>query len=457
MQCQSYLLYIPVHYSYLYHCTKAKQELIFLLVISIMLMDEENFDFFSDNTNKVLDNLAIKNVREKITNLLLRMGSFNSTPKIPNDDCQDNDVILPKSLSRNELLQFCQKRPYGQLMFKRAFKKAPRKLSNHNNESDSLGIKFRKINAVTEACSDYISSPYSLRIFQWNMLSQALGKENDNFARCPPEALEWNHRKYLVVEEIVEYCPDIICLQEVDHFNFLKQVLATQGYQGMFFPKPDSPCFYIHNNNGPDGCAIFFRSAKFDLIRAETRILEIWRIQSNQVALLMVLKIKQTGQEICVATTHLKAKHSALLATLRNEQGKDLLQFVEQKAGDRPLILSGDFNAEPEEPVYSTILKGDSNFASAYAEGNSTSPKDRVPSANREPPYTTWKIREEGEICHTIDYVFYTQNKLDLEGVLEFPSEKDIGENRVPNLSYPSDHFSLVCDFGIRTENESEN
>lgn len=74
----------------------------------------------------------------------------------------------------------------------------------------------------------------------------------------------------------------------------------------------------------------------------------------------------------------------------------------------------------------------------------------RLPSASREPPYTTWKIREEGEVCHTIDYVFYTKNRLELEGVLEFPTEKDIGSGRVPNLSYPSDHFSLVCDFRIR-------
>jgi len=33
-------------------------------------------------------------------------------------------------------------------------------------------------------------------------------------------------------------------------------------------------------------------------------------------------------------------------------------------------------------------------------------------SMKREPPYTTWKIREEGEECHTIDYVFYTPDRL---------------------------------------------
>lgn len=31
--------------------------------------------------------------------------------------------------------------------------------------------------------------------------------------------------------------------------------------------------------------------------------------------------------------------------------------------------------------------------------------------ASQEPPFTTWKIREDGEVCHTIDYVFYSQDK----------------------------------------------
>lgn len=75
------------------------------------------------------------------------MGSFNSAPKIPNDDCQDNDVNLPKNISRTELLQYCHQRPYGQLMFKRAFKKTNGKRAD---ESDNMGIKLRKLNAVTE-------------------------------------------------------------------------------------------------------------------------------------------------------------------------------------------------------------------------------------------------------------------------------------------------------------------
>lgn len=131
---------------------------------------------------------------------------------------------------------------------------------------------------------------------------------------------------------------------------------------------------------------------------------------------------------------------------LRNEQGKDLLNFVADSVQDRPAILCGDFNAEPIEPVYSTILNNDLlNMSSAYAKSGIYS-QDGPYS---EPPYTTWKVREEGEVCHTIDYVFYSSDKMDVEQVLDFPTEKEIGEGRVPSYAYPSDHFSLVCDLKL--------
>jgi len=166
-----------------------------------------------------------------------------------------------------------------------------------------------------------------------------------------------------------------------------------------------------------------------------------------QVAVVMLLRVRETGQEICVATTHLKARTGALLSTLRNEQGKDLLDFVKTHCGGRPIIICGDFNAEPTEPVYLTLLRCEAlRLASAYA----ASTGDSADAAPSEPPYTTWKIREEGEVCHTIDYVFFSQDTFTVEAVLDFPTGEEIGEGRVPSFGYPSDHFSLVCDFRFK-------
>lgn len=345
------------------------------------------------------------------------MGSFSSNPKIENEDNQDKDTLLPENLSRNELLEFC----YKQL----------------NNSPSLLSRSFRTSNdIIPDATSD---KPF--RILQWNVLSQTLCVSNDKFVRCPESALLWTRRRCQLLLGLLSYSPDIICLQEVDHFDFLNRALRSQGYTGIFYPKPDSPCVYVSGNNGPDGCAIFY-NRRFEMLSNCNRILQVWKIESNQVAMLTMLKDVLSGEEVCIVTTHLKARKGALLSSLRNEQGKDLLSFVQSMHGERAVIICGDFNAEPSEPVYRTLLDNKClPLSSAYYyhyNGN-----------NGEPAYTTWKIREEGEICHTIDYIFYSKDKLQVEALLEFPTEEEIGKDRLPSMNYPSDHFSLACDFSF--------
>ena len=159
-----------------------------------------------------------------------------------------------------------------------------------------------------------------------------------------------------------------------------------------------------------------------------------------KVLVLTVLRHKASGRQICVATTHLKARQGALLSTLRNEQGKDILNFLEERVPDDiPIILCGDFNAEPIEPVYRTIMDDARfQFDSAYRGEDGT-----------EPAYTTWKIRGDGECCHTIDYIFYSRRHFSVDRRLAFPTGEQIGVHRVPSMQYPSDHFSLVADFRL--------
>lgn len=422
------------------------------------------------------------------------MGSFTSAPQIKNVDYQDDQLEISDGMSIPDLLEFCRiargedRQPLVQRKFLR-----PDDRTGQPDLTD--GFRMLKLDAISKTCSEPTSNPAQLRIFQWNMLSQTLGMHNDGFVRCPVDALTWECRRYQVIQEIVQNDPDIICLQEVDHFKFLQKILGTQNYEGVFFPKPDSPCLYINGNNGPDGCAVFFKTDRLELINHFTRVLEVWRVQSNQVAIAALFRTRDTNQEICVTTTHLKARKGALLSKLRNEQGKDLLSFVDGVAEDRPVILCGDFNAEPIEPIYSTVLNYKSlGLASAYSDllaqelpqlacennlnmanksastpvlqhrtstvSNHSADDDcSISSAGRtlaeqsaasEPPYTTWKIREEGEVCHTIDYVFYSKDQITVKNCLMFPSGEELSPDRTPSYQYPSDHFSLLCDFELQ-------
>ena len=88
---------------------------------------------------------------------------------------------------------------------------------------------------------------------------------------------------------MLRHAPDLVCLQEVDHPRLLSRALAAAGYSGRHLHKPDSPCLYLPHNNGPDGCALFYNAAKFELISWATRVLRVWDVPSNQVGQLQIL------------------------------------------------------------------------------------------------------------------------------------------------------------------------
>ncbi|XP_053114552.1 nocturnin isoform X3 [Hemicordylus capensis] len=284
-----------------------------------------------------------------------------------------------------------------------------------------------------------------IRVMQWNILAQALGEGKDNFVQCPLEALRWEERKCLILEEILAYQPDILCLQEVDHyFDTFQPLLSRLGYQCTFFPKPWSPCLDVERNNGPDGCALFFLKDRFSLIDTTNIRLTAMKLKTNQVAIAQTLKCNETGKLFCIAVTHLKARNG--WERFRSAQGADLLENLKSITQDAqiPLIVCGDFNAEPTEEVYKEFSNSSLNLNSAY--------KLLSTDGLSEPPYTTWKIRPSGECRHTLDYIWYSQHALKVNAALNLLTEEQIGPNRLPSFNYPSDHLSLVCDFSFNED-----
>lgn len=205
----------------------------------------------------------------------------------------------------------------------------------------------------------------------------------------------------------------------------------------------------MEGNTGPDGCAVFYKEDKFNLVSWQSRVLQVWRVESNQVGrnifqaltkyfpnqvgMVATLRHKLTGRELCVVTTHLKARKGALLSTLRAEQGADILTWLTPIVQGRPVIITGDFNAQPAEPVFSTMTNNDKlSLRSCYD--------------TQTLEWTTWKIRDTGEEKYVLDYIFHSQG---LETVQVLDTPEAVGEARLPSLQYASDHLSLVADLSF--------
>ena len=226
------------------------------------------------------------------------------------------------------------------------------------------------------------------------------------------------------MEEIVRHgsLPDIIAMEEVDHFEIFEKELGALGYRGVFQKKPNSPCKALSGDtNLEDGCALFWRIDRlchkddkawrlcYDDINLET-----WKsngMKANQVAILIELAVLGAeGTTILTGVTHLKAKKNADGEKIRTAQVKQLLDFVQQKRAEcarrnkTPVILCMDMNAAPPEQGHdypseaypSALAHPIIPLRSAYG----------VAMDGQEPPWTTWKIRTKGtkrfEIRHTI-------------------------------------------------------
>ena len=215
--------------------------------------------------------------------------------------------------------------------------------------------------------------------------------------------------------------------------RFLEHILECVGYNGFFVPKPDSPCLYVDNNNGPDGCAVFIRVSMFEVVQSVTRTLSVWGVASNQVAVALLLRHKLSRNTVWVVTTHLKARAGDINVMMRAEQGRDLVSWLHTLTTNvqAPIIVTGDLNAEPSEPVLG-VLTTDTGLSSVYGDHGA----DTV---------TTAKVRAGGRETKTLDYIL-TSSQLCSAATLSLPSLHQLGPSLLPSEQFPSDHLSLVAD-----------
>ncbi|KAH9402383.1 CCR4-NOT transcription complex subunit 6-like [Tyrophagus putrescentiae] len=101
------------------------------------------------------------------------------------------------------------------------------------------------------------------------------------YGYCPNWALSWDYRRNAIMQEIKNFDADIISLQEVEteqFYNYFQPQLANVGYEGIFSPKSRAKTMTESERRHVDGCAIFFKTDKFSLVKEHL-------IEFNQLAM----------------------------------------------------------------------------------------------------------------------------------------------------------------------------
>ncbi|XP_050521886.1 protein angel homolog 2 isoform X2 [Daktulosphaira vitifoliae] len=224
----------------------------------------------------------------------------------------------------------------------------------------------------TVKCIDSKSTSYEFSVLSYNILAQYLLEKNSFlYDWSDLRVLSWEYRKRILLDEIKKFNADIICFQEVQesHLNWFFKNLLDLGYNGVYKQR---------TRNHGDGCAIYYKNDKFLLkekVTVEYNQPGISVLDRDNVGIVLRLSPRQNEQEnVIVSTTHIlynKKRHDVKLA-----QVHILLAEIERvsykgfnNVGGRiipiyhPIILTGDFNLEPNTAVYNFLINGALNYS----------------------------------------------------------------------------------------------
>lgn len=222
----------------------------------------------------------------------------------------------------------------------------------------------------------------------------------------------WPERIPLLLADMAALQPDLIGLQECVFAVQQDRLLGAAG-RGTYESRRGWAGRPEYGN------AILGR-APFALAEGERIDLD-----RNRSALRVPVSLP-SGEGLAFGVTHLH--HLPADESVREEQARALVAWLEPVAG--PLVVVGDFNAEPVEAAYQVML--DAGFRSASVEANGAEPAVTWPSGIQAPG-----TDDDGE-PGCLDYI-WVRGPISVEScrlAFERPAVDD------PTL-YPSDHFGL--------------
>jgi len=202
----------------------------------------------------------------------------------------------------------------------------------------------------------------AVTVASWNMLAESFASPH-SFPSCPSQYLRWSHRANVLRNVLQQHESDILCLQEVDMHDEIEGWLEVRGYDCRFFPRPADK---------PDGCLTCWKRDVFALVDDSSQPCHVsfddyafcgGRLGGrHNIATFVLLRHVATAHLVLVVNTHLywhpefpdvKLLQSFLMLSTLSSLLRTL-QLLQQPA----VLLCGDFNSLPNDPVYKFITSG---------------------------------------------------------------------------------------------------
>lgn len=194
-------------------------------------------------------------------------------------------------------------------------------------------------------------------------------------------------------------------------------------------------------DGGGEYSAIYYRTHRLEVLEDDTFWLsetpevpgsKSWDAAITRIATWGRFRDRITGDALTIVNTHF----DHVGQTAREQSAQLIVDRLDGLAGDAPVILMGDFNVTPDNPVYPVLIEGtglaDARIASAMAPTGVAA---------------TWNGFGRDALERRIDFIF-------VRGLLvrQFATrDETIGEVLgTDNPRYPSDHFAVAATVVVR-------
>ncbi|KAK3069862.1 Glucose-repressible alcohol dehydrogenase transcriptional effector [Teratosphaeriaceae sp. CCFEE 6253] len=263
---------------------------------------------------------------------------------------------------------------------------------------------------------DADTEPEKFTVCSWNTLCDRAATQAA-YGYTPSNALAWEHRRRVILDELTHRNADILTLQEIDIENYneyFRPNLAAEDYKGIFWPKSRAQTMGEKESKIVDGCAIFYKNTKYILLDKQLIVFsrealsrpdmkgehDVYNrvMPRDHIAVVALLESRATGSRLIVVNTHLAwegwfADVKVVQVAILMEQvaklaetyskwppckDKELFKYANEDRADGlpevpivpapsqkydsalqiPLLICGDFNSLADSGVHELITHG---------------------------------------------------------------------------------------------------
>ncbi len=209
----------------------------------------------------------------------------------------------------------------------------------------------------------------------------------------------WDSRKDRVAQFVKDFKLDVCGMQEVTHSQLLDLCQRLPEYDYVGVGRTDgkekgeySPIFYLKDKYEALDKGNFWLSETPDVPGSKG-----WDAAIERVASYVKLRDKATGKIFMAVNTHFD--HVGVQA--RKESAKLIMKKIQEIVGERPAMVTGDFNITEDNEAYQTMVTSSFKMNDAY----------HMTTKHTGAPYTFQGFCKISPLeCDKIDFIFITPN-----------------------------------------------